>query len=77
METQYSHLGEDFLCSRLFMTMIVTHARKVKHYFPVVRITVFCCLVCYVFSEALWCKYVLVFATVVNKLEEKAKILKV
>lgn len=73
METQYHLLGEDFLCSRLFMTMIVIHVRKVKYYFPVVRITVFCCLVCYMLSEVLWCKCVLVFAAIVSKLEKKQK----
>lgn len=60
METQYCLLGEDLICSRLFMTMIVKHYRKVKNYFPVVRIRVFCSLVCCLLLEALWCKLFLV-----------------
>lgn len=56
------------------MTMIVICVRKVN-YFPVVRITV-CCPVCYMLSEALWCKRVLVFAAVVHK-REKAEVLQV
>lgn len=60
------------------MTMIVTQVGKVKYYFPVVRITVFCSLVCYVLSEVIWCKCVLVCSCCSSKqAREKAEILKV
>lgn len=51
--------------------MIVKHYRKVKTYFPVVRIRVFCSLVCYILLEALWSTCVLGFASVVKKLEKR------
>lgn len=55
------------------MTMIVKHYRRVKNYFRVVKIKVFCSLVCYMLLEALWCKCVLGVASVVKKLEKKEK----
>lgn len=65
------------------MTMIVEHYRKVKNYFPVkesvllnpeiLKGLVFCSLFCYMLLEALWCKHVLGFASVVKKLDKKEK----
>lgn len=72
METQYSLHGEDLLCGKLFMTVIVTCVRKVKCYNPVVRIAVFGCLVCCVLPGACRCVF-LFFAAVVSKLEKKQK----